>query len=68
VILARNEFQPQEKFDKNDDYGELTILPLHDWVYLSSEIERRRIIARRFDWHQSMRSRIPLRKRTASTM
>jgi hypothetical protein len=46
----------------------LPILPLHVWVYLISDTERRRIIARRFDWCASMRSRIPLRNRTVSTM
>jgi hypothetical protein len=49
VILARNELQPQEKFDEGGDYGKLPILPLHVWVYLISDTERRRIIARRFD-------------------
>jgi hypothetical protein len=67
-IVARNKLQPQAKFDENGDYGKLPILPLHVWVYLISDTERRRIIARRFDWCASMRSRIPLRNRTVSTM
>jgi hypothetical protein len=48
--------------------GKLHILPLHVWVYLISDTERRRIIARRFDWCASILSRIPLRKRTVSMM